>query len=390
MRPPGPEQLERAAAELAADAVEHERRLAPPSCSTHRRRPSPAGRSRRRRRRRAPRRAPTLSGPPASPTTVAPAWRAAWTNSVPSPPAAAVTTTTSSAAQRRRGRAPPSPCGRCRSAPPPRRCVEAVGHRPQRADRHDGLRRVATAGRAEVGDDALPEPRSGRRRRRARRPRRRPRDPASSAAAASGNGPPARRAGSTCRGGGRRPPRRRCAPGQGRDGGRGASSSAEDVGGTELVLTDRLHALDGTSFEFARGQGRAACHGGADGRATGYGPPCAADGDDVAGRSTAARCCASPSARASSTVRTCRCDTDTIIAEALAAGLAAPAPDVVVGPSLTVTASGEHAGFPGTLSIGTDATADGDRRARPLGRLGGRRRARQRPRRQPRRRRRGR
>ena len=49
--------------------------------------------------------------------------------------------------------------------------------------------------------------------------------------------------------------------------------------------------------------------------------------------------------------------TDTIIAEALAAGLAARRPNTVVGPSLTVTASGEHAGFPGTLSIGTEATA---------------------------------
>ncbi len=49
--------------------------------------------------------------------------------------------------------------------------------------------------------------------------------------------------------------------------------------------------------------------------------------------------------------------TDTIVAEAIAAGLAARRGDVLVGPSLTVTASGEHAGFPGTLSVGTDATA---------------------------------
>ncbi len=47
--------------------------------------------------------------------------------------------------------------------------------------------------------------------------------------------------------------------------------------------------------------------------------------------------------------------TDTIVAEALAARLAARG-DVLVGPSLTVTASGEHAGFPGTLSIGTAVT----------------------------------
>jgi creatinine amidohydrolase len=49
--------------------------------------------------------------------------------------------------------------------------------------------------------------------------------------------------------------------------------------------------------------------------------------------------------------------TDTIIAEALAAGLAARRPDVVVGPTIAVSASGEHAGFPGTLSVGTDVTA---------------------------------
>jgi mycofactocin precursor peptide peptidase len=49
-------------------------------------------------------------------------------------------------------------------------------------------------------------------------------------------------------------------------------------------------------------------------------------------------------------------NTDTIVAEALAARLSDRRPGVVVGPSLTVTASGEHAGFPGTLSIGTAAT----------------------------------
>jgi creatinine amidohydrolase len=49
--------------------------------------------------------------------------------------------------------------------------------------------------------------------------------------------------------------------------------------------------------------------------------------------------------------------TDTIVAEAVAVRLAAGRPDVLVGPSITVTASGEHDGFPGTLSIGTDATA---------------------------------
>jgi creatinine amidohydrolase len=50
--------------------------------------------------------------------------------------------------------------------------------------------------------------------------------------------------------------------------------------------------------------------------------------------------------------------TDTLIAEALATGLARRRTDTVVGPTLTVTASGEHAGFSGTLSIGTGATAD--------------------------------
>jgi mycofactocin precursor peptide peptidase len=50
-------------------------------------------------------------------------------------------------------------------------------------------------------------------------------------------------------------------------------------------------------------------------------------------------------------------DTDTIVAEAVAARAAAARPGLVVGPTITVTASGEHAGFPGTLSIGTDATA---------------------------------
>jgi mycofactocin system creatininase family protein len=47
--------------------------------------------------------------------------------------------------------------------------------------------------------------------------------------------------------------------------------------------------------------------------------------------------------------------TDTIVAEALAGELARRRGDVVVGPTLTVTASGEHAGFAGTLSIGTPA-----------------------------------
>ena len=48
-------------------------------------------------------------------------------------------------------------------------------------------------------------------------------------------------------------------------------------------------------------------------------------------------------------------DTDTRIAEWLALDAARCLDDVVVGPTLMVTASGEHAGFPGTLSIGTAA-----------------------------------
>lgn len=49
-------------------------------------------------------------------------------------------------------------------------------------------------------------------------------------------------------------------------------------------------------------------------------------------------------------------DTDTRIAVALAEGLAATDPRVLVTPPIGITASGEHQGFPGTLSIGTAAT----------------------------------
>ena len=49
--------------------------------------------------------------------------------------------------------------------------------------------------------------------------------------------------------------------------------------------------------------------------------------------------------------------TDTFVAAALAARLADRCPDVVVAPPVGVSASGEHAGFPGTLSIGTATTA---------------------------------
>jgi creatinine amidohydrolase len=47
--------------------------------------------------------------------------------------------------------------------------------------------------------------------------------------------------------------------------------------------------------------------------------------------------------------------TDTDIAVALAAGLAAARSDVVVAPPLAYGSSGEHAGFDGTLSIGQEA-----------------------------------
>lgn len=52
-------------------------------------------------------------------------------------------------------------------------------------------------------------------------------------------------------------------------------------------------------------------------------------------------------------------DTDTRIAVAVAEGLAAAFDpgDVLVAPPITISASGEHAQFPGTLSIGVDATA---------------------------------
>ncbi|MEY2958498.1 MAG: hypothetical protein RLZZ01_1066 [Actinomycetota bacterium] len=50
-------------------------------------------------------------------------------------------------------------------------------------------------------------------------------------------------------------------------------------------------------------------------------------------------------------------DTDTVIATALAEALADRRADCLVAPPLAVTASGEHAGFPGTLSIGTEVMA---------------------------------
>jgi mycofactocin precursor peptide peptidase len=49
--------------------------------------------------------------------------------------------------------------------------------------------------------------------------------------------------------------------------------------------------------------------------------------------------------------------TDTFVAEALCAALVARRDDVVVAPVVGIGASGEHAGFAGTLSVGTDALA---------------------------------
>ena len=54
--------------------------------------------------------------------------------------------------------------------------------------------------------------------------------------------------------------------------------------------------------------------------------------------------------------RTSRPDTDTVIASALAARLGAARPEtVVLAPAVPYGSSGEHAGFPGTLSIGQQA-----------------------------------
>lgn len=50
-------------------------------------------------------------------------------------------------------------------------------------------------------------------------------------------------------------------------------------------------------------------------------------------------------------------ETDTIIANALASDLAERREDCVIAPPLTITASGEHQGFPGTLSVGTEIMA---------------------------------
>lgn len=50
-------------------------------------------------------------------------------------------------------------------------------------------------------------------------------------------------------------------------------------------------------------------------------------------------------------------DTDTRIAHALSARMVDTfAPHAVLGPTITASASGEHSGFPGTVSVGTDVT----------------------------------
>ena len=51
-------------------------------------------------------------------------------------------------------------------------------------------------------------------------------------------------------------------------------------------------------------------------------------------------------------------DTDTRIATAVAARVAERWADTVIAPAVAIGASGEHAGFPGTLSIGTKVLAD--------------------------------
>lgn len=50
--------------------------------------------------------------------------------------------------------------------------------------------------------------------------------------------------------------------------------------------------------------------------------------------------------------------TDTTIAGALVRALVARREDCVASPPITMSASGEHAGFPGTLSIGTSVMTD--------------------------------
>lgn len=48
-------------------------------------------------------------------------------------------------------------------------------------------------------------------------------------------------------------------------------------------------------------------------------------------------------------------DTDTRIADYLARELIRSIPDMMLGPAITVSSSGEHSGFANTLSIGNEA-----------------------------------
>ncbi|MFN5650364.1 MAG: creatininase family protein, partial [Actinomycetes bacterium] len=50
-------------------------------------------------------------------------------------------------------------------------------------------------------------------------------------------------------------------------------------------------------------------------------------------------------------------DTDSVIISAVVAAAAGGREGITVAPTLGITASDEHAGFGGTLSIGTEATA---------------------------------
>ena len=50
-------------------------------------------------------------------------------------------------------------------------------------------------------------------------------------------------------------------------------------------------------------------------------------------------------------------DTDTVIAEAVARGVAAELPGTWVAPAISYGSSGEHQSFPGTSSVGTEALA---------------------------------
>lgn len=51
-------------------------------------------------------------------------------------------------------------------------------------------------------------------------------------------------------------------------------------------------------------------------------------------------------------------DTDTRIATAIALGVAEATPGTIVAPPIAIGASGEHAGFAGTLSVGTKVLSD--------------------------------